>query len=357
MILICPPWDSFDMSEILTKDTGLSRELIQTINQKLATSGDHYRSLTYALEVLCRRIGAFRGLIKLYSRYDRCFVQDILWPEGIVTDEENIIAQRVLDCGNKPYFHTGMVGEDGQSQPIMGLPLLNNDYPLGVAIFSGESPEGLRIFLQNDLLNYLPLLVVPAENMLLHRVLIDSYLRTIESLALALEAKDNYTVGHSNLVMAHSLAIAGQFSLNQKSMDAIEIGALMHDIGKIGVKDDVLQKETKLTEAEFEEMKQHPIIGEQILAPLKHEMMELPRKIVRWHHEYINGGGYPDGISGDNIPFEVRIVSVADIFEALTSDRPYRKAIEVPAALEIMSDRVPAHLDGDIVRALKELML
>jgi HD-GYP domain-containing protein (c-di-GMP phosphodiesterase class II) len=345
------------MSKSSVKDSGLSRELVQTISQKLSTTGDHYQSMTEALELLCETIGAVRGLIKLYSRFDHSFVQDIVWPEGYPSDDENLIAQRVIDCGNKPYFHTGITRDDGCCHPMMGLPLLNNDYPLGVAVFRGESQDELRIFLHNDLSNYLPLLLVPAENMLLHRVLVDSYLRTIESLALALEAKDNYTVGHSNMVMAHSLAIANEMGLSRKSLDAIEIGALMHDIGKIGVRDEVLQKTDKLTSLEYDEMKRHPVIGEQILVPLKHDMMELPRKIVRWHHEQLDGGGYPDNISALEIPFEVRIVSVADIFEALTSDRPYRKALEVQEAISIMDKLIPDHLDTEIVSVLKKLML
>ena len=344
------------MKEIRIEESGLSRELIETINQKLATSGDHYRNISDALEVLCCRIGATKGVIKLFSRYDKEFIQDIVWPDGLSSLEENEVAQRVLDCGNKPYFHSRGF-KDGPCQPLMGLPILNNGYPLGVAVFTGESHEGLRIFLQNDLNNYIPLLIVPAENMLLHRILIESYLRTIESLAIALEAKDNYTIGHSNMVMAHSLALATEMKLDTTSHDAIEIGALMHDIGKIGVRDEILQKADKLTNEEFKEMQQHPVIGEQILAPLKHDMMILPRKIVRWHHEHLNGCGYPDGVNGDILPIEVKIVSVADIFEALTSDRPYRKALEIHESFEIMKNLVPEHLDGNIVNSLKKLLI
>jgi HD-GYP domain-containing protein (c-di-GMP phosphodiesterase class II) len=345
------------MIELAQKEIGLSRELVDTLNKKLSTTGDHYNNITDALEILCGRIGAIRGIIKLYSRYDAQFIQDIIWPGGVSFDGENVVAQRVLDCGGKPYFHAENTGMDGINHPLVGLPILNNDYPLGVAVFTGESQDDLRIFLDNDLENYLPLLVVPAENMLLHRVLIDSYLRTIESLAIALEAKDNYTIGHSNLVMAYSLDLAREMKLDKTSMDAIEIGALMHDIGKIGVRDEVLQKDDKLSVEEFEEMKRHPLIGEQILEPLKHDIMDLPRKIVRWHHEHLDGSGYPDGITSEKIPLEVKIVSVADIFEALTSDRPYRKALDIRDAMAILKQLVPHHLDEEIVATLSRLML
>lgn len=345
------------MIELAQRETGLSRELVDALNNKLSTTGDHYNNITDALEILCHRIGASRGIIKLYSRYDTQFIQDIIWPGGESHEGENLVAQKVLDCGGKPYFHTENTGTDGVDHPLVGLPILNNDYPLGVAVFTGECQDDLRIFLDNDLEYYLPLLVVPAENMLLHRVLIDSYLRTIESLAIALEAKDNYTIGHSNLVMAYSLDLARELKLDKASMDAIEIGALMHDIGKIGVRDEILQKDDKLTEEEFKEMKRHPLIGEQILEPLKHDIMDLPRKIVRWHHEQINGAGYPDGISSDEIPLEVKIVSVADIFEALTSDRPYRKALDIADAMAILQNLIPHHLDAEIVAILSRLML
>ncbi|MFH1515462.1 MAG: HD domain-containing phosphohydrolase [bacterium] len=345
------------MKEILKAEAKLSTDLIATISRKLSTSGDHYRNISDALEILCHRIGASKGLIKLYSRYDEKFVQDIIWPSGTSTKEEDKVAQSVIDTGNKPYFHTRKSSVNGNNRSFMGIPLLNNDYPLGVAVFTGGSQEGRQIFLQNDLANYIPLLIVPAENMVLHRVLIESYLRTIESLAIALEVKDNYTIGHSNMVMAHALAIANEMGLDENSLDALEIGSLMHDIGKIGVRDEVLQKPSKLTEDEFEEMKQHPLIGEQILLPLKNVLMELPRKIVRWHHEQACGKGYPDGLVFDQIPLEVRIVSVADVFEALTAERPYRNAIEMPRALEMIQGMVPRHLDGEIVEVLKKLML
>ena len=345
------------MAEHRPIDRGFSRELVELINEKLSTSGDHYHSMTDAIQVLCEKIGAARGMIKLYNRFDGDFIQDIIWPDGKATIVEDKVARTVIDGGLIPFYYSGDHDEDSDSKTILGLPLSTNNYPLGAAVFTGSSEATFGDLYQNALSEYMHLLIVPAENMLLQKALIESYLRTIESLALALEAKDNYTLGHSNMVMAYSLSLAQRLGLGKGSHDAIEVGALMHDIGKIGVRDEVLRKSEQLTESEFNEIKQHPVIGEQILVPLKHDIMELPKKIVRWHHEMLNGGGYPDGISMGMIPIEVRIVSVADVFEALTSDRPYRKAMEYKEAMRILKSRVPNHLDSEIVAEMEKLIM
>jgi len=344
------------MSRIKNAKSGFSRELIELINAKLSTSCDNYLSLRDALEILCLKIGASRGMIKLYNRFDQNFIQDIIWPDGEASEEENKVARMVIDCGNVPYCD---INSDGGAEncSIFGFPISRNEYPLGVVLFHGESSDGAKHVFSKKLDEFLPLLVIPTENLLLHKALIESYLRTIESLALALEAKDNYTLGHSNMVMAYSLSLADQLGLGKECKEAIEIGALMHDIGKIGVRDEILQKKEDLTDDEFEEIKRHPVIGDQILAPLQHEVLELPRKIVRWHHEMLNGRGYPDGVTGDVLPIEVRIVSVADMFEALTSDRPYRSAIDTYHAVQILKKSSPGHLDPDVVKAMENIIL
>ena len=344
------------MTEQKPIDRGFSRELVELINEKLSTSGDHYISMTDAIQVLCEKMGAERGLIKLYNRFESSFIQDITWPGGKATDDEDKVARMVIDCGLTPYLHRTAYDDNTDSKAIIGFPLSTRNYPLGAAVFTGASGANFGELYQSALSDYMHLLIVPAENILLQKALVESYLRTIESLALALEAKDNYTLGHSNMVMAYSLSLAQNLGLGKESYDAIEIGALMHDIGKIGVRDEVLRKVNNLTESEFDEIKQHPIIGEQILVPLKHDIMELPKKIVRWHHEMLNGKGYPDGVSGKILPIEVRIVSVADIFEALTSDRPYRKALDNHEAIKILKERIPEHLDSEIVAEMEKLV-
>lgn len=154
------------------------------------------------------------------------------------------------------------------------------------------------------------------------------------SLARTIDAKDKYTEGHIERVSQYAIFLGERIGLDETTLETIRIGALIHDIGKICVDLTILHKPGKLTGNEFEQIKQHPILGEQICYPLK--ALRDAGVIVRCHHEKLDGSGYPDGLSGDAISIETRIVTVADIFDALTTDRSYRKALTVEAALLVM---------------------
>jgi putative two-component system response regulator len=155
------------------------------------------------------------------------------------------------------------------------------------------------------------------------RRLEELFLASVQSLAEALEVKDPYTRGHSIRVSHYSVVIARELGLEGEFLRHIELGGHVHDIGKIGVREDVLNKPGKLTDAEYEHIMTHPVVGWRILAPL---LGETPAalNIVRSHHERYDGRGVPDRLTGDQIPLEARIAAVADSFDAMTSDRPYR---------------------------------
>lgn len=166
--------------------------------------------------------------------------------------------------------------------------------------------------------------------------LLQSYYST---LAAALDARDAYTAGHSTRVAKYSLLIGRAVDLNEQELDLLNKTALLHDIGKIGVRDDVLLKESRLTEEEFEQIKLHPVLGESILKQIEPaEAMAPLLPGVRSHHESYDGGGYPDGLKGLDIPEFGRIIAVADAFDAMTSDRPYRKGMPVEKALGILAE-------------------
>src|SRR5438309_7861905 len=152
------------------------------------------------------------------------------------------------------------------------------------------------------------------------------FLEGVHALVFALEEKDPYTRGHSVRVANYSLGIARQLQLDQEVIDLIALGAELHDIGKIGVSEAVLHKAGKLSDTEYRHIMEHPVIGARILEPL---MRDAPGAlaIVRSHHERLDGKGFPDGLRGDQIPLEVRVVTVADSFDAMTSVRPYRPAL------------------------------
>ena len=165
-------------------------------------------------------------------------------------------------------------------------------------------------------------------------------LESAESLFLTLgrfiEARDPFTENHCDRLVDYATALASALNLDPADLDALYRGAFIHDIGKIAIPDRILLKKGKLTRVEYELMKQHPIIGDDLCRTVR--SLEAVRPIVRHHHERLDGRGYPDGLAGDAIPLLARIVSVVDVFDALTTDRPYRKAMTVGAALQIMHD-------------------
>ncbi len=148
------------------------------------------------------------------------------------------------------------------------------------------------------------------------------FTQTVESLAEAVDARDKFTAGHSRRVQLISVDIGRVLRLSQGELEALEWGGLLHDIGKIGVPDDVLNKPDRLTKEERAIMNAHPVIGANIIAPVTKLAPELP--LIRHHHEWYNGSGYPDRLIGDEIPKLARILHVADAFEAMTAARPYR---------------------------------
>ncbi len=167
------------------------------------------------------------------------------------------------------------------------------------------------------------------------RQLETSYIQTVQSLAIALEAKDRYTSGHSQRVSRFATLIARAMGLPREEVELVAQVALLHDIGKIGMLDSILNKPSNLNDAERELVKSHPVVGAQILAPVK--TFERHVAGIRYHHEMFDGSGYPDGLKGEEIPVAARIVSLADAFDAMTSTRPYRIGLPLTFAIQEMT--------------------
>jgi putative nucleotidyltransferase with HDIG domain len=157
------------------------------------------------------------------------------------------------------------------------------------------------------------------------------HFQTIIALSDALDAKDRYTAGHSRRVMEYSMCIAGNMNLAEKDLQLLKKSALLHDIGKIGIPDIILHKESGLTDEEYAAIKVHPEIGANILKPVEAFKDLVPA--VYCHHERFDGKGYPRGIQGEDIPLNARIISIADCYDAMTSNRSYRNALSREAAL------------------------
>jgi len=179
------------------------------------------------------------------------------------------------------------------------------------------------------------------------------FMSVIVSLTMALEAKDAATEGHSVRVAAYSEAIGKELGLPPKALDVIHRACLVHDIGKIAVDENILSKRDRLNTMEREKMDMHPLIGESILSPI--EMLRPLLPGVRSHHEHYDGSGYPDGLAGDAIPIEARIMAVADAFDAMTSNRPYRRALPEEEALVELRRNAGTHFDPRVVAAFEQI--
>jgi HD-GYP domain-containing protein (c-di-GMP phosphodiesterase class II) len=177
-----------------------------------------------------------------------------------------------------------------------------------------------------------------------------SYVSTITSLARTIEAKDPYTGGHTERVAEFACTLAAELGLSAQELDAVEVGGVIHDIGKVGIRDAVLLKPARLTNEEFAEMRRHPTISSYILAEL--ELPQIVQQMARSHHERFDGSGYPDGLTGEDIPLVARILSVADALDAMTSARPYRDALPLAVALLEIDDQSGTQFCPRVVAAL-----
>ena len=172
------------------------------------------------------------------------------------------------------------------------------------------------------------------------------------SLANAVEAKDVYTRGHTKRVSSMAIRLGKRINLSSRELEALRIGGILHDIGKIGIPDAILKKEGALDPDEWEVMKSHPDVGYRLVYPLKRTLHQA-LDIIRYHHEKMNGSGYPDGLKGEAISMVARIMAVADCYDALITDRPYRKAFTQEEVLQLMRQEAGENkLDGQVVDTL-----
>ncbi len=176
------------------------------------------------------------------------------------------------------------------------------------------------------------------------------FVGTVKALAAAIDGKDKYTRGHSERVSRISVAIGKRMGMEAEELETLRISALLHDVGKIAVDDAILKKPAALTEEEFEIMKTHPQKGYKIMSQIPAMKAFMPGMVM--HHEMVNGKGYPSGLTGDQIPLQAKIVSVADTFDAMTIDRPYSKGMELGPALERLRSFVGTRYQSDVVEAL-----
>ncbi len=240
----------------------------------------------------------------------------------------------VNDVQNDPrYFRRAQTITDFITRNMLCVPVRSRGLVIGVLQAINKKAGGL--FTEEDLENCWTLsnqVAIALENAQLYAELKETFLNTAEALAAAVEKRDPYTGGHIKRVVEYSMAIARHMAKPLTDLEDLRLAAVLHDIGKIGIKDSVLLKQSRLDHEEIAHMREHPLVGEDILVHI--EQMKSVRRIMRAHHEKWDGTGYPDGLKGDRIPVHARIIAIADTFDAITTDRPYRKAADWKTALE-----------------------
>ena len=246
-------------------------------------------------------------------------------------------------------------GENHRPDHRIGVPLRIKAQVIGAVIVENNT-DGADftkedLFLLTTLSNHA---VVAIENAWLYGSVKDNYFSTIQSLVNALEASDKFTKGHSERVRHLSLELGRHIGLDFRELEVLEQASILHDIGKIGIESFILQKQGKLTPNEYSMVKAHPLIGEEILGPI--ETLTEVRQIIIQHHERYDGKGYPYGLRGDELSLKAKILSVVDTFDAMMSDRPYRKAISIQKIKQEVIIHSGTQFDPYIVESFIELL-
>ncbi len=191
------------------------------------------------------------------------------------------------------------------------------------------------------------------ENLALYENIYSNLFATLYAFVEAIEVRDPYTKQHSAMVSSYAMTIAKAYGCSQEEIDKLYVAGNLHDIGKIGMPDNILLKPGSLTEEEKTIIKKHPLIGSNIIGHLG--MWTEEQRIIRHHHERIDGKGYPDGLKGKEIPFLSRVLSVADVFDALTTDRAYRQKMPDDVAVNIIKENDGSQFDSEIVAVFVDL--
>ncbi len=261
-----------------------------------------------------------------------------------------------FDAINDERFSSGRSVLGQQVRSVMCVPLRTSDAILGALYVDSLSAPGR--FSEADL--ELMAALGNQAGVALHRVRLMGeierlLLDTIRAIAATIDAKDGYTHRHSERVAALARRIALEIGLTADEQQTAELSALLHDVGKIAVPDSILNKPGRLTEAEFDEMKKHPLHGARIISNIQSPAVTAVLPGVQYHHERWDGSGYPEGLRGEQIPLLGRLLGVADFFDAMTSARPYRAASSPEEALAMLRERSGTHFDARIVDAVLRL--
>lgn len=246
--------------------------------------------------------------------------------------------------------HLALVGDEPVVSPqhLACLILRTNDRPVGVLrLARGQDQPGFDADDRTLLAICASQIAASLDNSRLYQQLKDQNLQTVAALAAAIDARDPYTRGHSEQVMRYAVRLAELLDMTQQQIESVRYGALLHDIGKIGIRDHILLKPGPLAPEEFEIMRSHPTIGADIVRGIKDLRSIIP--IIEHHHERTDGRGYPDGLFGPEVPIEAGVLSIADAYDTMTSDRAYRRAMRPEEAIAELRKGSGTQWDGRFV--------
>lgn len=340
----------------------LTRELFQEIGAALVTTRKIDSLLRVVVQSVKKVLGAKTSFVALYDAEDGGFKLKAYSGSQVELKENMLIAddRGVLGMAINAR-RTIIVRNDGTDidrlksgeeminyRSIICVPIIEKNKLMGVlGVCDTEDSQIVGsddIYLLENIASHI---ATSIENYYLNRDIEETYYQTLLTLARIVEAKDPYSAGHLERVGGYVEMMAERLNLDEASRKILRGGAVLHDLGKVGISDQMLRKTGEFSRDEHEMIKQHSIIGENILKPL-HSMSKLS-SLVRHHHEMYDGSGYPDGLKGENIPLLSRILTIADIYDALTSDRPYRKAMKKEDVFKLMREYAGTKLDPKLV--------
>ncbi|MDD5583625.1 MAG: HD domain-containing protein [Candidatus Omnitrophica bacterium] len=269
-----------------------------------------------------------------------------------------VIAQNkptLVEALDKDHYFKAMNKESYLEGNFISVPLVFQKDAIGVLHVCNKKNN--RPFSKSDfsfLVNVAKVGAIAFKNIILYEQINESYLKTIAALASAIDARDPYTKWHSENVTRYSVAIGKEMNLNYQEQEMLTRAALLHDVGKIGIRDNVLLKTEKLNNEEYEQIKLHAAKGDEIVQSLS--FLKEASLLIRHHHERFDGKGYPDQLKGHAIELGARIIAVADTFDAMTTDRPYRKALTLQQAVEELEHCKNVQFDPDVVESFVKIL-
>lgn len=282
------------------------------------------------------KVSSYQGLPKKYIKGN---------PGKEVAEE----AIKKMDSVIVQDYHTANTSIESKINTVLSAPMILDGEAIGAIVLLFEHKTILAKKRLSDIMTFVNQATIAFQTEQLIRDLGNLSLETIEALVKAIEARDPYTAGHSERVNKYAVSIAKVLKLSDNDQKLIRYAALLHDIGKLGIDDSVVKKAGPLSKKEREEMQRHVLLSDIIIRPIK--FLKPIRHWVHSHQEHFDGSGYPTGLKGESIPLEARILSVADAYEAMTSNRPYRNAMTPLDALKELKNKSGTQFDPKVVKA------